>query len=196
MKIDNAVQIENDDVLNGLPNIKKRKNFENRMGNRRKFSLTLFTLSSSKQEKLEILNKLYDYKQKEEEELKHLYETTHKIVNHRKNNLKKNQICFTTNTYEAFYSDVIKRRSSFNCHHSLLNKKLKITYYKNSRTLSSSKISKFCYHLFSRFYKYKRILDNPKQNIKIHLLIITLFLLIISSVFFSFFRLINKTNKR
>ncbi|RNA02532.1 hypothetical protein BpHYR1_023189 [Brachionus plicatilis] len=85
---------------------------------RRRESLSLFTLASSSQKKFDYLNQLHEETLREQEELDSLYKSTSALLRrrHSKKGSFVDSVCFTTNTYESY-----RRRSSLNTNLRLLN---------------------------------------------------------------------------
>jgi len=131
---------------------------------RRRASMSIFTLTSSELEKYESLNKHFDEKLQEQDEISHLYKWTNKYL--RKSSFLK-EVCFTTNTYETYF----QQRSH---HERRLSKRLTLNpeTYKNfdSKTKSFS-----------------------KPISRLHIFIMALIFVISASIVASFLRLINKS---
>lgn len=214
--------VEDDDTINNnavdqvSSKLRKRSSLANfaQFQNRRRESLSLFTLTSSKQKKLDYLNKLYDEKIREQDELNNLLKTSSKLLassqKQKKLNSPTSQICFTTNTYEAYC--INKRRSSnVNLAQQSTNNLMFLDNDDNNRRRSSfdsdnispvkdlaapERLNFFVLMLLRAGFISKRVIRNFKQNIKIYLFILFLFSVILASILFSLFRLVNKLKKK
>lgn len=155
---------------------------------RRNKSLSIFTLTSSEQKKIDYLNKIYkEQEDKEEKEAVKLKapNTASLPRNSKKNSL---QVCFTTNTFETYYQHrpygVLGPRLS-TVH---LNKKLNKLASDNDKELAY--LSLFS---FSFLNKRNSTRKHLKKISKIYLFILLLTSIIFISIFYSFLKLVNKT---
>ncbi|CAF0938880.1 unnamed protein product [Brachionus calyciflorus] len=88
----------NENMINSQENYKRK----NTQFQRRRESLSLFTLASSTQNKFDLLNKLNEEALIEKKELDNLYKCSSFIINrkHLRQNSPIENLCFATNSYE------------------------------------------------------------------------------------------------
>lgn len=160
---------------------------------RRRESLSLFTLASSNQKKFDYLNYLHEETLREQKELESLYKSTSAIINrrHSKKGSFVDSVCFTTNTFESY-----RRRSSINS-----NQKNKENYYRRKNLINYSNSQyhglksifyKLIYKIFKLIIISNKCLISIRNNFKAYIFVGLIFSVIFFAIVYSFFKMIKQ----
>ena len=160
---------------------------------RRRESLSLFSLASSNQKKFDHLNQLHEDTIREQEELESLYKSTSAIIRrrHSKNGSFVDSVCFTTNTFESY-----RRRFSNNYIQKNKENYLKRRKFNNYSIHQNKSFISIFYIVFFKFTKLillsNKFIISIKYNFKAYIIVTIIFSVIFFAVVYSFLRMIRK----
>lgn len=160
---------------------------------RRRESLSLFTLASSNQKKFDHLNKLHEDTLREQEELESLYKSTSAIIRRRHSKIGSfvDSVCFTTNTFESYRRRISNNSLQKNKENYL--KKRKINNYSGHQY---NFLISFAYTVIFKVTKLillsNKFIISIKYNLKAYIIVTIIFSIIFFAVVYSFLRMIKK----